>query len=147
MAGRRDPEAPETPSPPLAEVTVPLATLQGRAERAGDSRLLGPLDPALARHLAAAAARSPHSRWEIIVVDQHGYATGHGIARPAPAARPGTATGRDRDQAALTALPARVTITVTETLLRQLAQAAQPRSGAPPGRLGTQPRRNREPGH
>jgi hypothetical protein len=29
-------------------VTVPLVTLQGRAARAGESRLLGPLDPALA---------------------------------------------------------------------------------------------------
>ena len=85
-----EPEAPagtsrgRWPRGPLAEVTVPLATLQRRAERAGDNRLLGPLDPALARQLAAAAARSPHSRWEIIVVDEHGYATGHGIARPAP---------------------------------------------------------------
>ena len=69
--------------PALPEVTVPLATLQGRAERPGDSRLLGPLDPALARDLAAAAARSPYARWEITIVDDQGYATGHGIARPA----------------------------------------------------------------
>ncbi len=61
------PEDPQAPSSALAEVTIPLATLQARAERAGDSRLLGPLDPALARDLAAAAARSPASRWEIIV--------------------------------------------------------------------------------
>ncbi|MGH3280465.1 MAG: hypothetical protein ACRDNW_15185 [Trebonia sp.] len=46
----------------LPEVTVPLATLLGLAERPGENRLLGPLDPALARDLAAAAARSPHSR-------------------------------------------------------------------------------------
>ena len=111
-------------------MTVPLATLQGRAERPGENRLLGPLDPAMARDLAAAAARSPHSRWEVTVVDDHGYAVGHGIARP----------GRGRRQQpqppgpACRALPARVNITVTETLLRQLAaQAAQPRSGAPPG--------------
>jgi hypothetical protein len=69
-------------------VTVPLATLQHRAERAGDNRLLGPLDPALARDLAAAAARSSRSRWEITVVDEHGYAIGHGIARPARGTRP-----------------------------------------------------------
>ena len=116
-------------------MTVPLATVQGRAERAGDSRLLGPLDPALARHLAAAAARSPHSQWEITVVDEHGYATGHGIARPARRTRPQHGPpGEGSALTALTALPARVTITVTDTLLRQLAQtAAQPRSGAPPG--------------
>jgi hypothetical protein len=127
-----DPPAPASPlaevTVPLATLTVPLATLQLRAARAGDSRLLGPIDPALARELAAAAARSPRSRWELIVVDEHGYATGHGIARPARGTRPPPAGG------AGCALPARVTITVTETLLRQLhAQAAQPRSGAPPG--------------
>ena len=68
--------------PVLPEVTAPLATLQRRAERPGDNRLLGPLDPALTRDLAAAAARSPHARWEITIVDDHGYAIGHGIARP-----------------------------------------------------------------
>ena len=83
-----EPEDPQAPAPPLAEVTVPLATLQRRAERAGDSRLLGPLDPALARDLAAAAARSPASRWEITIVDEHGYAIGHGTARPARGASP-----------------------------------------------------------
>ncbi len=138
-SGARDPgetEVPQAPVSAVAEVTVPLVTLQRRAERAGDSRLLGPLDPALARHLAAAAARCPHSRWEITVVDGCGYATGNGIARPAPGRRqppggkPGTASGPGSVPGAL---PARVNITVTETLLRQLAQAAQPRSGAPPG--------------
>ncbi|TVZ02649.1 HNH endonuclease [Trebonia kvetii] len=134
--GGHTPSLPHAPVFAVAEVTVPLVTLQRRAERAGDSRLLGPLDPALARHLAAAAARSPHSRWEITVVDGCGYATGNGIARAAPGrrqppgGRPGTAPGPG---SAPGALPARVNITVTETLLRQLAQAAQPRSGAPPG--------------
>ena len=114
-------------------MTVPLATLQRRAQRAGDNRLLGPLDPALARQLAAAAARSPHSRWEIIVVDEHGYATGHGIARPARG-RPGTPQPPGPEAPPTpSALPARVTITITETRLRQLAQATQPRSGGPPG--------------
>jgi hypothetical protein len=125
--GPGGPEAPPSPHPVLPEVTVPLATLQRRAERPGDSRLLGPLDPAMTRELAAAAARSPRSRWEVTVVDDHGYAVGHGVARarrqgPQP---PGPAS---------CALPARVNITVTETLLCQLAtQAAPPRSGAPPG--------------
>jgi hypothetical protein len=114
----------------LPEVTVPLATLQRIAERAGDNRLLGPLDPALARDLAAAAARSPYSRWEVTIVDEHGYAVGHGLARPPRGKRrqprpPGPAA---------CALPARVNITITQTLLRQLAsQGSQPRSGAPPG--------------
>jgi hypothetical protein len=124
---------PQPSAAPLAEVTVPLATLQHRAERAGDSRLLGPLDPALARDLATAAARSPASRWELTVVDKHGYAVGHGTARPTrstgtrpPQPPPGSAPPGP-------ALPARITITVTETVLHQLqAQATQPRSGAPP---------------
>jgi Domain of unknown function (DUF222) len=111
----------------LPEVTVPLATLQGRAERPGDNRLLGPLDPAMARDLAAAAARSPYSRWEVIVVDVQGYAVGHGIAR---ARHSGRRKPQPSDPACC-AFPARVNITVTEALLRQLP--AQPRSGAPPG--------------
>jgi hypothetical protein len=126
--GPGEPEAPEAPAAPLAEVTVPLATLQHQADRAGDSPLLGPLDPELARQLAAAAARSPHSRWEIIVTDESGYATGHGITRlPRGTKPPPQPPGRAR-----TALPARVNITVTETFLRQLAHHHQARSGAPP---------------
>jgi hypothetical protein len=126
-----EPDDPRVPAPPLAEVTVPLATLQRRAEPAGDNRLLGPLDPALARGLAAAAARSPYSRWEITIVDENGYATGHGIARPRHGSgqEPPPPTGPP-----VCALPARVNITITETFLRQLAaQVGQPRPGAPPG--------------
>ena len=120
--------------PVLPEVTAPLATLQGRAERPGETRLLGPLDPALTRDLAAAAARSPHARWEITIVDDRGYATGHGTARP----RRGKRQQPQPPGPASCALPARMNITVTQTLLRQLA--AQPRSGAPPGDWELAPR-------
>ena len=114
----------------LPEVTVPLVTLQGRAARAGESPLLGPLDPALARDLAAAAARSPSSRWGVTIVDDKGYAVGHGIARP----RRGRRQRPPPPSPPSCALPARVNITVTGTRLRQLAaQPAQPRPGAPPG--------------
>jgi hypothetical protein len=126
----------------LPEVTVPLVTLQGRAERPGDNRLLGPLDPAMARDLAAAAARSPYAHWEVTIVDDNGYAIGHGIARPARGKRAGPPPSPGS-----WALPARVNITVAETLLRQLAaQAAQPRSGAPPGDWDLAPRTIRD-GH
>ena len=81
MAHDNAPGGARTAAPPLPEVTVPLATLQKRAGRPGETRLLGPLDPAMTRDLAAAAARSPHSRWEVTIVDDRGYATGHGIAR------------------------------------------------------------------
>jgi hypothetical protein len=124
-----------TGRPAHPEVAVPLVTLQGREAKPGDNRLLGPLDPALARGIAMAAARSPDSRWAVTIVDGRGYAVGHGIARP----RRGRKDPRQQPRPpgpdlASCALPARVNITVTEALLRQLAgQAAEPRSGAPPG--------------
>jgi hypothetical protein len=121
----------------LPEVTVPLATLQGHAARAGENRLLGPLDPAMARDIATAAARSPGSRWEVTVVDEQGYAAGHGVARP----RRGSGREPRPPDTARCALPARVNITVTQTRLRLLAaRAAQPRSGAPPGDWDLTPR-------
>jgi hypothetical protein len=109
---------------PLAEVTVPLATLQHRGDRAGDSRLLGPLDPTLARDLAAAAARSPASQWELTVVDEHGYAIGHGIARPTRGTRPPPQPPPHPPPGP--ALPARVSITITEAHLHQLETQAAP---------------------
>ncbi len=57
-------------------------------------------------------------------------------ASHAPAAANGSS--RSRPGPALCALPARVNITVTQTLLHQLA--AQPRSGAPPGDWELAPR-------
>ncbi|MGH3294003.1 MAG: hypothetical protein ACRDP7_19565 [Trebonia sp.] len=112
----------------MPEVTVPLVTLQGQAARAGENRLLGPLDPAMARDLAAAAGRSPHSRWELTIVDDHGYATGHGTARPPRGRQQHPPPGLSGY-----ALPARINITLTATRLRKLAaQPAEPRPGAPP---------------
>ena len=43
-----------------------------------------PVDPWLARDLAAAAARNPTTTWCVTVTDQDGHATGHGCARPEP---------------------------------------------------------------
>jgi len=100
----------------------------------------------MTRDLAAAAARSPSSRWEVTVVDGRGYAVGHGIARPGRGKRqgqgprpPGPGTG---------ALPARVNITVTETFLRHLAaQPARPGPGAPPGDWDLGPLKESAPGN
>jgi hypothetical protein len=66
-----------------ANLTIPLATLLGLAGRPGAGHGLGPLDPALARDLAATAAASPHSQWCVTVTDADGIAIGHGCARPA----------------------------------------------------------------
>jgi hypothetical protein len=66
-------------------MTVPVTTLLHLADRPGETAGLGPIDPDLARDLAAAAARHPRSTWCVTVTDGQGHAIGHGCARPAPA--------------------------------------------------------------
>src|ERR1700723_2965220 len=58
--------------------TTPAATLTGRADRPGELGCIGPVDPDLARDLAAAAAGNPRSKWCVTVTDQDGHAGGHG---------------------------------------------------------------------
>jgi hypothetical protein len=65
-------------------LTVPLGTAAGRADRPGELAGHGPVDPWLARDLAAAAARNPDTTWCVTVTDEHGHAVGHGCARPGP---------------------------------------------------------------
>jgi hypothetical protein len=65
-------------------LTVPLGTAAGLANRPGELAGHGPVDPWLARDLAAAAARNPKTTWCVTVTDQHGRAIGHGCARPQP---------------------------------------------------------------
>jgi hypothetical protein len=62
------------------ELTIPLATLLGLAERPGEAHGLGVLDPGLVRRLAAEAARNPRSVFEIILTDPKGRAIGYGKA-------------------------------------------------------------------
>jgi len=69
-------------------LTVPLATLIGLADRPGQLGGTGPVDPWLARDLAAAAARNPRTSWCVTSTDQHGHAAFHGCARPAPKSSP-----------------------------------------------------------
>ena len=119
-SGGERPEGPAAPGPggPQAglipagfagrvTLTIPLATLNGRADRPGEMAGIGPIDPWLARDLARAAAGNPRSTWCVTVTDEQGHAIGHGCARPQggkeakrrkPAARDGpgftfTATG------------------------------------------------------
>ena len=69
-------------------LTVPEATVTGRADRPGELGGIGPVDPDLARDLAAAAARNPRSTWCVTVTDQDGHAVGHGCARPVKRRKP-----------------------------------------------------------
>ena len=71
-------------SPARVTLTVPLTTVQDQAGRPGEISGIGPVDPALARDLAAAAARNPKTTWCVTVTDQDGHAIGHGCARPEP---------------------------------------------------------------
>jgi hypothetical protein len=100
--GTREPQAPaQPPAPggPLAgmippgfagqvTLTIPEATLTGRAGRPGQLGGIGPIDPDLARDLAAAAARNPRSTWCVTVTDGQGHAVGHGCARAARRRKP-----------------------------------------------------------
>ncbi|MGH3205860.1 MAG: DUF222 domain-containing protein, partial [Streptosporangiaceae bacterium] len=70
-------------------LTIPETTVTGRADRPGELGGVGPVDPGLARDLAAAAARNPRSTWCVTVTDQDGHAVGHGCARPAGRRKPG----------------------------------------------------------
>ena len=83
--------------PAKSNLTLPLVTLLGMAERPGAGHGLGPFDPALVRDLAAAAARSPHSEWCVTIVDSDGIAIAHGCCKPARTKRgkPPPANSRD----------------------------------------------------
>jgi hypothetical protein len=124
-------------APRLADLVVPLTTLLGLAERPGESHGLGPLDPALCRALAAAAAGSPWTRLCVTITDADGVAIGHGCARAdrKPKAKAGAAhrttqarqtPGARPGSRAAPALPARVNLTITAGRLAELAATAQP---------------------
>jgi hypothetical protein len=97
-SGESGPQEPWTPAPtrgPLAgmippgfagrvTMTIPAPTLLDLADRPGEMDGIGPIDPDIARDLAAAAARDPRSTWCVTVTDSQGHAIGHGCARPAP---------------------------------------------------------------
>jgi hypothetical protein len=109
--------------PALADLVFPLATLLRLAERPGEGHGLGPLDPDLCRDLAALAAGSPRSEWCVTVTDPDGIAIGHGCGRPdlpGRGSRPAKAA-RLVSAGPLTALPARVNLTITLATLRDLA--------------------------
>jgi hypothetical protein len=119
------------------DLVVPLATLLGLAERPGEIQGFGPLDPTLARQLAAAAAADPRTYICVTVTSPEGYAIGHGCARPERTSN-GTRPG-----GSLVGLPARLNLTIPVTALTDPANhtrhagswALSPRgSPGPPGR-------------
>ncbi len=77
-------------------LTIPLTTLLGRAERPGEAGGLGAIDPALARTLAGSAARNPRTTWCVTVTDEHGHPAAHGCARTARSRPPAGASSPDR---------------------------------------------------
>jgi hypothetical protein len=100
-SGPGEPAEPWTPAPagPLAgmippgfaghvTLTIPEATVTRRADRPGELGGIGPIDPDLARDLAAAAAGNPRSTWCVTVTDKDGHAIGHGCARPVRRRKP-----------------------------------------------------------
>jgi hypothetical protein len=91
-----------TPSPGFAaqvnltlrHLDIPLLTAFGAAQRPGEARSLGTLDPSLARRLADAAACHPASTFCITIVNDQGHAIGHGCCKP-PRRRAHGAKGKD----------------------------------------------------
>jgi len=82
---------PATSLPPgfvgQVNLTIPLATLLGLADRPAEIPGIGSIDPWLARDLAGAAAQNPRSTWCVTVTDGQGHAIGHGCTRPEPRGR------------------------------------------------------------
>ncbi|HEX6525372.1 MAG TPA: DUF222 domain-containing protein [Streptosporangiaceae bacterium] len=58
-------------------LTAPVATLTELAERPGVLRGTGPVDPALARELADAAARHSRTRYDFTLTDANGHPVAH----------------------------------------------------------------------
>jgi hypothetical protein len=81
----------------LADLTIPLLTFLGLADRPAMMSRTGPVDPDLARTLAAAAARNPDSTWCITVTGTDHRPVAHGCGRPPP---PGRKRGRGKRGAA-----------------------------------------------
>jgi Domain of unknown function (DUF222) len=60
--------------PGRIRLTVPWRTLTGIGPEPGDLSWVGPVTPAQARELAAAAAADPNCAWHLIVTDDEGHA-------------------------------------------------------------------------
>ena len=159
--GGGDPGEPPEPAR-LTELVIPLLTLLGLAERPGESHSLGPLDPALCRDLATAAANSLRSEWCLTVTDGNGFAIGHGCARLGRGDKATWKTWLSQPRAqdgSLAGLPARVNLTIPASALPCLAaqvggwrftpraRPGMPGSGSPPETRSTRPPGGTGPPH
>jgi hypothetical protein len=88
--GSSDPgsaDAPVPGGPSWINLTVPLSTMLGLADRPGEisgTGAAGPADAGTCRQLATALARSPAARWCVTVTDPAGRAIAHGCAKAGP---------------------------------------------------------------
>ena len=127
--------------PVLADLTFPLATLFGLAERPGESHGLGVLDPDLCRRLAELAAASPHTRVCVTVTDPDGTAIGHGCGRTRKRLNSPAGQVRAGAPPPPVALPATVNLTITADRLSAMLSGATgpPDATGPPGKSNPRP--------
>jgi hypothetical protein len=68
--------------PGKLNLTVPLRTVQGQADRPGELAGYGPIDPELARRLADTVLAHPQTKVCVTVTNERGETMAHGCARP-----------------------------------------------------------------
>ena len=89
-------------------LTLPLATWLGTADRPGDITGLGPVDADTSRDLASRLAAGPATTWCLTLTDPGGRAAAHACARKGPEQLPGRprSAGGDRGPPPVPGLPA-----------------------------------------
>src|SRR5215468_5217744 len=111
-------------NPGRIRLTVPWRTLTGIGSEPGELSWAGPVTPAQARELAAAAAADPGVTWRIIVTDDDGHAIAVTALRTGRV--PGTRTGT-RTTAGGPGLVSEVTITIQQSLAVALESGGKAR--------------------
>src|SRR6185437_318300 len=99
--------------PGRIRLLVPWRSLTGLGPEPGELSWTGPITPAQARELAAAAAADPHCTWRLITTDEHGRALAITTLRD----RRGTRAGPPGPPG----LVSEVTITISQALAAALA--------------------------
>jgi len=135
------------PAPGLLDVVVPWLTMAGVSDRPGLLGRIGPITPVQARRLCAVGDADPGTQWRVIVTNAAGQAiTVTRIrrrardlrdardARDARDLRDGSGCPRPGRPPPGSGLISRVTLTITEHAVREMARASAQGSGpGPPG--------------